>query len=82
MRPTRVSKTTTISLPPPLYREALSIAKAKGMTTSELFREAFRRYQREEQEWQALLAYGRRKAKAAGLRTETDVERLIDASRR
>lgn len=78
----RVSKTTTISLPPRLYREALSAARAKGMTTSELFREAFRRYQREDQEWHALLAYGSRQAKAAGIRTEADVERMIDESRK
>ena len=35
----------------------------------------------EKWEWQALFSYGRRKAQAAGIRTEEDVERLIDASR-
>ena len=82
MRSRRVSKTTTISLPPGLYKEALRMAKARGMTRSELFREALRRYQRDEQEWQDLLEYGRRKAEAAGIRTEEDVERLIDGSRK
>lgn len=81
MRTARVSKTTTISLPPRLYREALGLAKAKGMTRSELFRDALRRYQRDEQEWQGLLAYGRRKAAAAGIHTEAEVERIIDATR-
>jgi hypothetical protein len=52
------------------------------MTRSELVREALRRYETEEQEWQALFDYGRRKAQMAGIRTEEDVERLIDASRR
>ncbi len=78
----RVSKTTTISLPPKLFRAVLTMAKVKGMTTSELFREAFRRYQTEEQAWQELLAYGQRQAEKTGIRTEADVERLIDASRR
>ena len=82
MKATRVSRTTTISLPPGLYRQALRLARANGMTQSELFRESLRRYWREEQAWQALLAYGRRKAKVAGIRTEADVERLIDAARR
>ncbi|HAH08270.1 MAG TPA: CopG family transcriptional regulator [Elusimicrobia bacterium] len=82
MKTKRVSKTTTISLPPGLYQEAMELARAKGMTRSELFREALRRYQRDEQEWQDLLAYGRRKAKLAGIRSEADVERLVDAGRK
>ena len=82
MKTTRISKTTTISLPPGLYADVLRLAKAKGMTRSELFREALRRYQRDELEWQSLLEYGRRKAQAAGIRSEDDVERLIDESRK
>jgi len=58
------------------------MAKSRGMTKSELFREALRRYQRDEQEWRDLLEYGRRKARTAGIRTEGDVERLIDESRK
>ena len=78
----RIRRTTSISLPPSLYKEALRMAQAKGMTKSELFREALRRYQRDEQEWQSLMAYGRRKAETAGIRTQEDVERLIDESRK
>lgn len=82
MQPTRVSYTTTISLPPKLYKMVLATAKAKGMSNSELFREAFRRYLREEEEWQELFSYGRMKAAKAGLRSATSVERLIDRSRK
>lgn len=78
----RNSRVVTISLPPTLLVRVLKTAKAKGMTRSELVREALRHYEREDQEWQALLAYGRRKAQAASIRTEADVERLIDATRR
>ena len=81
MKTHRVSKTTTISLPPALYREVWKLAKQKGMTRSELFREALRRYQRDEAEWQGLLEYGRRQAAAAGIRGEDDIERLIDEAR-
>lgn len=77
----RSSRTTTISLPPGLYKEAVSLAKAKGMTRSELFRDALRRYQRDEGEWQELAAYGNGKAREAGIRTEEDIERLIDELR-
>lgn len=82
MATARRRKTTTISLPPQTFRQVGRMAKANGMTISELFREAFRRYQREEETWQALWAYGRRKAKATGIGSERDVERLIDAARR
>ena len=78
----RNSKVLTISLPPRLFERIMKTAKSKGMTRSELVREALRRYETEEQEWQVLFDYGRRKAQAAGIRTEEDVERLIDASRR
>ena len=78
----RNSKVLTISLPPRLFERVMKTAKSKGMTRSELVREALRRYETEEQEWQALFNYGRRKAQVAGIRTEEDVERLIDASRR
>jgi metal-responsive CopG/Arc/MetJ family transcriptional regulator len=78
---TRASKIITISLPPQLYRRAMRTAKAKGMTRSELFREALRRFEVEDQEWRALFEYGRKKAAAASIRTEKDVERLIDESR-
>ena len=78
----RNSKVVTISLPPRLYARVMKTARAKGMTRSELVREALRHYEVEEQEWQALFDYGRHKAHAAGIRTEEEVERLIDASRR
>ena len=78
----RNSKVLAISLPPRLLERIVKTAKAKGMTRSELVREALRRYETEEQEWQALFDYGGRKARMAGIRTEKDVERLIDASRR
>lgn len=73
----RVSKTTTISLPPSLYRQAMHVARSKGMTRSELFREAFRRLLMEEARWQELLDYGRRKAQEMGIKTEEDVDRVI-----
>ncbi len=78
----RSSRVVTISLPPQVLTRLLKTAKAKGMTRSELVREALRHYELEDQEWQALFAYGQRQAQAASIRTEEDVERLIDDGRR
>ena len=82
MQTVRNSFTTTISLPPKLFRAVVTTAKANGMSNSELFREAFRRYLRDEREWQGLFSYGRAKARKARLQTEEAVERLIDKSRK
>lgn len=74
-------RTATISLPPQLLKAVTSVAKSRGMTQSELFREAFRRFVRDEQEWDGLLRYGQTKGKLMGLDTDESVEKLIDESR-
>ena len=81
MQTRRFSRTTTISLPPKIYKIFMRLAQKKGMTKSELIRDALRRYQKEEENWQEVLTYGRRKASVAKIKTEKDVERLIDESR-
>jgi len=78
----RISKTTTISLSPKIYGEMDRLAKAKDMTRSELLRDALRRYQKEEEDWRGLAVYGRGKALKIGVRTEEDVERLMDELRK
>ena len=82
MKTGRISRTTTISLPPRLYKIFVQLAQKKGMTKSELIRDALRRYQREEENWQDILTYGRRKASEAGIKTPEEVEQLIDGARR
>lgn len=81
MKTRRISRTTTISLPPRIYKIFMRLARKKGMTKSELIRDALRRYQKEEEDWQEVLTYGRRKASEAGIQREEDIERLIDESR-
>lgn len=71
----------TVSLPPPLSKEALKIAKEEYRTRSELVREALRRYL-ENRTLDRIRAKLHRRFKALGIRTEEDVERLIDESRR
>lgn len=75
--PVRKSKVYTISLPPDMAKQAEAIAKRDSRTMSDLFREAFRSYQKE----RALKAL--REAAAYGATrnpygyTEEDVPRLI-----
>jgi hypothetical protein len=49
---------------------------------SELFREALRGYMARDPQWEALLRRTRARAKAMGIETEEDVERLSDEYRR
>jgi CopG family transcriptional regulator/antitoxin EndoAI len=76
----RTMKVISLSLPPDLLKEAEKMAKKEGRTRSELFREALRRYIRE-QRWEELQRYGALKVKELGLREE-DVERLIEEYRK
>jgi hypothetical protein len=68
----------TISIPPDIAQEYEKMAKMKGETKSQLFREmfAFYRQERLEEEFFRLLKYGSKKAKEMKL-TEKGIERLI-----
>jgi metal-responsive CopG/Arc/MetJ family transcriptional regulator len=82
MATSRTSRTTTISLPPKLYGVAVAMARSRGMTKSELFRDALRTYQRQDGGWRELVVYGEKRAMASGIRNEADVERIINEARR
>ncbi len=77
----RISKTWTISLPPTLEREARLIARREHRTKSELIREALRTYLTTRQ-WQAMQKAVAPRARRLGLRSEGDVEGLVDDLRR
>jgi CopG family transcriptional regulator/antitoxin EndoAI len=76
----RTSKVLSLSLPPELFRAAQRTARREGRTRSELFREALRRYIRE-QKWRDLREYGERRAARRGLKSP-DVESAIEQYRR
>ena len=74
-------KPVTVSLPPPLLKQVERRAKQQHQTTSELVREALRRYLSEadaDTAWQRALAYGRRRAKQLGLDTDEQVEEYVN----
>ncbi len=70
----------TISIPPLLSRAAIKTAKAEYRTRSELVREALRRYLENRMVDRIRAKVGRR-LKTLGIKTEADIERMIDEDR-
>jgi len=79
----RTAVTIGFSVPPETAEQVESIARREGRTKSELFRDMVRVYreQRELEAFEELAEYGRARATQRGIRTEEDVERLIDEAR-
>ena len=71
----------TISVPPLLSREAERLAEEESRTRSELVREALRKYM-EQRSIKQVRRKLTRKFRTLGIRTEQDIERLIDAGRK
>jgi len=87
----RTTKTVSISMPPAQLKEAERLAKKENRTMSELFREAFRRYQEQEglrrkqlEKLGALLDASREEAERNGAAalTPDEIDAEIKASRR
>ena len=77
----RTTKVVSISLPAETLAAAQRMAAEEQRTMSELMREAFRVYQRERKELADMFAYGERKGKELGIRSEQDVVRIIREER-
>lgn len=75
---TRKRIAITISVPPDMAEEYETMARIKGETKSQLFREMFNIYRQEklEDEFYKLQKYGTKKAREMKL-TEKDIERLV-----
>ncbi len=76
----RTSKILTLSLPPEMAKQIAKLAKEEGMTRSEFFREALRQFIRKRR-WEKIREYGARKAAQLGIKSEKDIEKLIDEYR-
>lgn len=77
----RTTKVVSITLPPPLFKQAKALAKEENRTMSELMREALRRYERE-RFFEGVRARMAPAAEKLGIHTEEDVVRLIREFRR
>jgi len=73
----RLTKLISISIMPDFLREVEKVAKEENRTKSELIREALRRYI-EDREWEKLTRYARIKSAETGIKTEEDIQRVVD----
>lgn len=80
--PTRQRAVMTISVPPAMAKEYRRLAKEKGESSSEFFREIFTFYKKENLigEFRKLQEYGSPKAKVMEI-TEAEIERLVFSGR-
>lgn len=80
----RRTKVIGFSVPPELNQEIIDYAKKENKTKSELFREmvAVYRSKKEEEEYNRLLRYGQLKALELGIKSEEDVEKVLDEFRK
>ena len=76
----RLTKLISISIMPDFLREVERVAKEENRTKSELIREALRRYI-EDREWEKLTRYARIKSAETGMKTEEDIQRVVDEFR-
>jgi CopG family transcriptional regulator/antitoxin EndoAI len=76
----RLTKLISISIMPDFLREVEKVAKEENRTKSELIREALRRYI-EDREWEKLTRYARMKSAETGIKTEEDIQRVVDEFR-
>ncbi len=76
----RLTKLISFSIMPDFLREVEKVAKEENRTKSELIREALRRYI-EDREWDKLTRYAREKSAETGIRTEEDIQRVVDEDR-
>ena len=70
----------TVSIPPPLSKKAIKVARQEYRTRSELIREALRRYL-ENRALDSIRAKISRRFKQMGVRTQEDIENLVDQGR-
>lgn len=75
------SQTINISIPKKLLEEADQVAKLESRSRSELIRESLRDYVERRRRWEELLAYGKRKGRELGIKSEEDVYRLVQEYR-
>lgn len=76
----RATKPITISLPADLLRETERVAREETRTRSELIRDALKQYLASRR-WQRLRQWGAETAERLGLKTETDLQQLLEKVR-
>ena len=78
----RKTKIVNMSLPPEIYKMVDKLAKQKGISRSELLRQALKQYSVSERIWQQIYQWGEESAKEFGIKDERDVDRIIHEFRK
>jgi len=80
----RSTRVLTVSVPPQTAEDFEKIADEEGRNKSELFREMLRVYRtwRKTQRFESLQRYGAARTSRLGIKSEKDVERLIQELRK
>ncbi len=76
----RTTTPITISLPTDLLQETQRVAREEARTRSDLIRDALRQYLASRR-WQRLRQWGAETAERLGMKTEADLQRLLDEVR-
>ncbi len=71
----------TFTVPQPLLYSFDQVMQKQSKTRSEYLRETMRQAIQADKEWEQVFTYGRKQAKKLGIKTEEDVQRLIDEVR-
>ena len=75
----RTTKPITVSLPHDLLQETQRVAREEARTRTDLIRDALRQYL-VSRRWQRLRQWGAETADRLGLKTEGDLQRLLEAA--
>lgn len=74
--------TFNLSMPSELLKLIDKQAKSELRTRSEFLRDVARNYILREKKWKSILRYGTARGRKMGIRTEEDVDRMIQEFRR
>jgi len=74
-------QTLNISLPRDLVIKADLVAQKEYRSRSELIKEALMKYLRDKGVWDELFAYGKKIGKKMGIKSEEDVNRIVQEYR-
>lgn len=76
-----LTQTLNIALPKELVKKVDQVAKKEYRNRSELIREALRVYLINKQEWEDIFEYGRKIGKEMGIKSEADVNKIVEEFR-
>lgn len=76
-----LTQTLNIALPKELVKKVDQVAKKEYRNRSELIREALRIYIEKRAKWDRLFEYGKEVGKKMGIKSEEDVNRIVNEFR-